>query len=183
MNKFYYTYKITLLKGSLAGHYYFGQHRTYNLNDGYAGSGRKIKNYYEKYGKIEHQTYIKEIIAFYNNEDELNQAEKDLIGDKYKTDKLCLNLISGGMEANKSEETKKLISEKLKGHKVSKETRNKISERTKEAMNNSEIRQKISESSKGHEPWNKGKTLPYEVRQKISNSQKGRIPWNKGLQK
>lgn len=37
MNKFYYTYKITLLKGSLAGHYYYGQHRTSNLNDGYAG--------------------------------------------------------------------------------------------------------------------------------------------------
>ena len=96
MKMFYYTYKITLLKGSLAGHYYYGQHRTNNLNDGYAGSGKIIKDYYKKYGKIEHQTYIKEFIAFYNNEDELSQAEKDLIGDKYITDNLCINLKQGG---------------------------------------------------------------------------------------
>ena len=60
---FRYTYKITLLNGSLAGHYYFGQHSTDDLNDGYAGSGRLVTDYYKKYGKIEHQTYIKEIIA------------------------------------------------------------------------------------------------------------------------
>lgn len=33
MHKFYYTYNITILKGSIAGHYYYGQHRTNNLND------------------------------------------------------------------------------------------------------------------------------------------------------
>lgn len=80
MNKFYYTYKITLLNGSLAGHYYYGKHITDDLEDGYAGSGKIVKSYYKKYGKIEHQTYIKEIIAFYNNDEELNKAEKDLIG-------------------------------------------------------------------------------------------------------
>ena len=61
MKKFFYIYKITLIKGSFAGHYYFGQHRTNNLNDGYAGSGRILLNYYEKYGKIEGVTYVKEI--------------------------------------------------------------------------------------------------------------------------
>lgn len=66
-HKYIYTYKITCLKGSLAGHYYFDQHRTNNINDGYIGSGRIIGDYYKKYGKIEHQTYIKEIIAFYNS--------------------------------------------------------------------------------------------------------------------
>lgn len=91
-NKFYYTYKITLLKGTLAGKYYYGQHTTSNLNDGYAGSGRVLKDYYKKYGKIEGITYVKQILAFYNNLDELNRAEVELIGDKYENDAICLNL-------------------------------------------------------------------------------------------
>ncbi len=93
---FYYTYKITLLKGSLAGHYYYGQHRTKNINDSYAGSGRIIRDYFKHYDKIEGVTYVKEILHFYNDEDELNIAEKVLIGDKYETDKFCLNLKPGG---------------------------------------------------------------------------------------
>lgn len=115
MNKFYYTYKITLLKGSLAGYYYYGQHKTNNLNDGYAGSGRKIKDYYKKYGKIEHQTYIKEIISFYNDEDELNQAEKDLIADRYETDELCLNMKGGGIQPKFNSEIKKKTSKEKYG--------------------------------------------------------------------
>lgn len=96
MHKFYYTYKITLLKGSLAGHYYYGQHRTNNLDDGYCGSGRIIKDYFKCYDKIEHQTYIKEILAFYDNLDDLNKAEFELIGNKYEDDELCLNIRPGG---------------------------------------------------------------------------------------
>lgn len=67
--KYYYTYKITLLKGSLNNYYYLGKHSTNNLNDGYAGSGKIIKSYYKKYGKLENITYTKEILSFYNNDD------------------------------------------------------------------------------------------------------------------
>lgn len=114
MHKFYYTYKITLLKGSLAGHYYYGQHRTNNLNDGYAGSGKVIKDYFKKYDKIEHQTYIKEIISFYNSLEELNKAEFELIGDKYNTDPLCLNLKAGGNQIWYSKELLDKLSENHK---------------------------------------------------------------------
>lgn len=174
VHKFYYTYKITLLKGSLAGHYYYGQHRTYNLNDGYAGSGKIVTNYYNKYGKIEHQTYIKEIIAFYNNDDELNEAEKQLVGDKFETDKLCLNLCVGGSFGRLSEESNEKRKQSLLCHKVSLETK-----------------EKISSIHKGKIPWNKGKKMPQELieknrnahigikhsnesKQKIGNGQKGR---------
>ena len=120
MHKFYYTYKITLLKGSLAGHYYYGQHRTNNLEDSYCGSGAIIKNYFKKYPKIEHQTYIKEIISFYNSLEELNKAEFELIGDKYKTDPLCLNLKAGGGGYIMK------IQNKRKSHICSEETKIKI---------------------------------------------------------
>ena len=94
--RYFYTYKITLLKGSLAGKYYYGQHITYNLNDGYCGSGTIIKSYYKKYRAIENITYVKEILKFYNDEKELDIAEKILIGDLWKTDDNCLNLKCGG---------------------------------------------------------------------------------------
>lgn len=135
MRKFLYTYKITLLKGSLAGHYYYGQHRTDNLNDGYAGSGRKIKDYFKHYEKIEGVTYVKEILHFYNDIKELNQAEYDLIGDKYKTDPMCLNLKSGGNQCEYSEETLN----KFKNREFT-----------------SDMRKKMSDKKKGKHPWNFG---------------------------
>ena len=89
--KYYYTYKIVLLKGSLAGKYYYGQHITSNLKDCYAGSGSILKDYYKKYRAVEGVTYTKEILKFYNDEKELDWAEEILIGDLWETDPNCLN--------------------------------------------------------------------------------------------
>lgn len=119
--KYYYTYKIILLKGSLAGKYYYGQHSTENLNDGYAGSGTILKSYYQKYDKIEHQTYIKEIIAFYLDREDLNLAEEALIGDKYNTDPYCLNCKAGGNSKGFSKEMLKHMSESRKGKRCGKD--------------------------------------------------------------
>lgn len=94
--KYFYTYKIILLKGSLAGKYYYGQHKTNRLNDSYTGSGKIIKAYFKKYGAVVNDTYIKEILTFYNNADELNIAEEQLVSNLWKTDKNCLNLKPGG---------------------------------------------------------------------------------------
>lgn len=107
---YYYTYKITCLKGSLKSCYYLGLHITDDLNDGYCGSGRIIRDYYKKYGAIEGVTYTKENLGFYNNQEELNQAEYELIGDLYKTDPKCLNLRAGGSQAGMCDETKLLLS-------------------------------------------------------------------------
>lgn len=127
-----YTYKITLLKSTLANHYYYGRHKTDNINDGYCGSGVIIKNYFKKYGAIEGVTYEKEIVAFYNNEDELNKAEKELIGDKYDTDQLCLNLCVGGTWGELSEESCKKISDALKGRVFSDDTIEKMKKAAKQ---------------------------------------------------
>lgn len=148
MHKYYYTYRITLLLGSLAHHYYYGRHRTNKLDDGYCGSGKKLCDYYKKYGHIEGVTYKKEIIAFYNNEDELNRAEKELIGDKYDTDPLCLNLCVGGTWGELSEESCKKISKTLTGRHPNEETRKKIS---KGGMGNQNaLGHKASEEARRH---------------------------------
>lgn len=186
MTIFYYTYKITLLKGSLAGHYYFGQHRTKKLNDNYTGSGRIIKNYFKHYDKIEGVTYIKEILHFYNNEDDLNVAEKDLIGNKWETDKLCLNLLPGGTNICRggvkkgnsssrkgcklSEETKEKLRQANLGKHLSEETKRKCSESNKGKIFSEETKRKISERKLGH-------PVSEETRQKIRENNTG----NKGM--
>lgn len=145
MTTYFYTYRITLLKGAHTGHYYLGKHITCNLEDGYAGSGKIVKRYYNKYGKVENKTYTKEIIAFYDSDVALNKAEHELISDLWKTDDKCLNLVPGGGYLEKTVEN---ISKAKKDKKISEEVRHKISVGTKRGMNNPETRRKCSENAK-----------------------------------
>lgn len=140
--RYKYCYKITCTSGSLKDHFYFGQHQTNNLDDGYKGRGRILTDYYKKYPN----DYIMEIISFCDTVDELDKLEYDLIH-PYLNDDMCLNLIDGG-HVNR-------MSDKLK---------QKISERTKEAMNNDEIRAKCANGGK----TNKGKKKPDGFGQKLS---------------
>lgn len=170
---YYYTYKITCLKGSLKDHYYFGQHTTTNLNDGYCGSGIKLQNYYKKYGAEENVTYTKEIIKFYTTPEELNQAEYELIGDKYDSDNMCLNLRAGGDMYGMSDSTKRKISDKLKGNVVSEETRHKLSVSNKGKKRTETTKKRISNSRKGIQ-------FSEEHKNKLSNASKGRPNSMKG---
>ena len=173
---FYYTYKVTLLKGSLAGKYYYGQHRTKNLKDGYIGSGKKIWDYFSKYGKIEGISYVRQILAFYSDEEELNRAETELVGDLYRTDPNCLNLRAGGNSKGWSQESREKMCKATKGRthwnkgkKMGQEFKEKCS-RAKKGIKrgppSEEVRKKISEARRG-------KTVSQEVRNKLRESHIG----------
>ena len=188
-----YIYKITCTAGSFKGKFYFGRHITENLDDGYKGSGRKLQYYYKKYPK----DYIKEIIAFYKSDEELNQAEYDIIKPWLNTE-ICLNLKEGGGNNKLSEETKKKISIKAKNRKLSEETKKKIGLKASQHKHSEETKKKISESAKGkhsmkhseehrkktsislnkyyetHEGINKGRRFSEETKKKMSESQKKR---------
>lgn len=150
---YYYIYKITCTAGSFKDKFYFGQHTTTNLDDGYKGSGKKLQNYYKTYPN----DYIKEIICFCKDIDDLNQKEYEVIK-PWLNNKMCLNLKHGGCGNELSEETKKKISDKMK-----------------EVMKHQEVRKKISEARKGKPAWNKGKKASLETRKKLSESHKGYI--------
>lgn len=158
---FYYTYKIVLTEGSLKGHYYYGQHRTKNINDNYKGSGAIIRSYYKKYPN----SYIKEILQFFNNLDELNVAEEILIGTLYDDDPMCLNRCSGGRNSIPSMAVRQLWSAHRKGRVAW----------FKGKHHTEESKRKMSESKKGQIPWNLGITHSEQTCQKIREKALGHI--------
>tara|TARA_B100001939_G_scaffold218325_1_gene187897 strand:- start:888 stop:1505 length:618 start_codon:yes stop_codon:yes gene_type:complete len=81
---YYYTYKVLFENGD----YYLGQHTTHNLNDGYSGSGKKLNE--------RNDPFDFEILEYYDSKEDLDVAEKELIGDLWYTDPKCLNLKEGG---------------------------------------------------------------------------------------
>lgn len=88
--KYHFIYKTTNL---LNGKYYIGMHSTDNLNDGYLGSGKRLRYSIKKYGKEYHR---KEIIEFFNTRDELAAKEREIVCLNEIAKDKCLNLVVGG---------------------------------------------------------------------------------------
>lgn len=85
-----YFYKIT---NQINNHYYYGVHSTENLNDGYMGSGSRLRLAYKKYGI---KNFKKEIIKFFNSADEAYDYEKQIVNDKLIKLEECYNIQCGG---------------------------------------------------------------------------------------
>lgn len=166
-----YTYRITLLQGSLKGCYYLGQHTTKNINDGYCGSGRIVRDYYEKYKTIEGVSYTKEILGFYNSQEELNKAEYELIGDLYKTDPKCLNLRAGGEQAGMCDETIALLSKAQTDNWLDESYREMMHISLTEASKRPETHKKRSDAAKNNTNA-KGSIRTEEMRQHQSEVHK-----------
>lgn len=93
-----FIYKIICLKGGSKwkDKYYIGQHTTTCLDDGYAGSGVKIWEYYRTYGKKLNETYKLDILKDnIDNQTELDKWEIKYI-ERHLSDKKCLNIDKGG---------------------------------------------------------------------------------------
>ena len=144
--KYFYTYRVDCTAVGWEDYYYFGQHKTDNLYDGYKGSGTGILEYYKQY----HNDYKFTILEFYTNKTELDIAEQNLIGDLWKTDPYCLNRMPGGaggsgmLGKKHSEETKRKISESEKAH-----PERHIIKGMKGKHHSEETKRKISEALRG----------------------------------
>lgn len=92
--KYHYFYKITNI---LNNHYYYGIHSTDDLNDGYMGSGTRLRYAYEKYG-IEH--FTKEILKFFNTREEVAKYEAEIVNEVLLRDEKCYNIVRGGENMN-----------------------------------------------------------------------------------
>lgn len=83
-------YKIT---NEVNGRFYIGVHSTDNIDDGYLGSGVRIRNEINCYGVI---NFKREILANFPSRDEALKKEADLVTKETLKDILCLNLVAGG---------------------------------------------------------------------------------------
>ena len=66
--------------------YYIGKHQTIDLNDGYMGSGKLLKRAIKKYGV---ENFTKEILFVFDNEQNMNDKEKELVIISEETYNLC----------------------------------------------------------------------------------------------
>lgn len=95
MNKrYHYFYRITNL---LNGHFYYGIHSTYNVEDGYMGSGKRLNLAYKKYGV---ENFTKEILKFFKTRNDAAAYEMEIVNETLITNDNCYNLILGGEKFN-----------------------------------------------------------------------------------
>lgn len=86
----YTVYKtINLLNGK----FYIGKHQTENENDSYLGSGKALRNAIKKHGKC---NFKKEILFVFDNEQDMNKKEKELITEELVNHPQCYNIGVGG---------------------------------------------------------------------------------------
>jgi len=88
--EYHFIYKTTNL---INGKYYIGMHSTNDLNDGYMGSGKRLRYSLNKYGK---ENFKFEILEFLPNRNSLKEREKEIVDLNEIFKKECLNLIVGG---------------------------------------------------------------------------------------
>lgn len=162
MKKIGYVYLTTNL---VNGKQYVGQHLHDGFDSNYKGSGTYIKRAFEKYGW---DNFDCKVICWCSTQIQLNEAEDNYIklfdtmvpngynlkgggGAKGRYSKETRKKISEALKGKKaSEKTCKKLSEVFKGHKVSEETRKKISQANKGKRHTKESKQKISEGHKNH---------------------------------
>jgi hypothetical protein len=87
---FYTIYKTT---NKIDGKIYIGKHQTKDLNDGYMGSGKYLKSAIEKYGL---ENFEKDILFIYDNEEEMNAKEAELVSEEFVNEDTNYNLCPGG---------------------------------------------------------------------------------------
>jgi hypothetical protein len=97
----HYLYKTTC---NVTGRYYVGMHSTNDINDGYLGSGRRLRASMRKYGI---ENFNKEILEFFETRELLVEAEIKTITPEMITDKNCMNLMGGGSGGFISDEQQK----------------------------------------------------------------------------
>jgi group I intron endonuclease len=90
--KHYLVYKTTCL---LNGKIYIGQHQTYDLNDGYIGSGTALKKDVDKFGI---ENFTTEILFDFETQKEMDNKERELVDEAFITRTDTYNMIPGGAD-------------------------------------------------------------------------------------
>lgn len=164
---FYTIYKIT---NNFNGKCYIGKHQTKHLDDGYMGSGKLITRAIKKYGR---ENFTKEILHIFDNEEEMNLKEKELVVVSEDSYNLCdggkggfsyinVNNLGGTLGWKHTEKSLNNLKKSRAKQTFTEETRKKLSISTKKRFHNkkgtfwgkkhsSESKQKIGSANSLHQ--------------------------------
>jgi len=159
----HYLYKTTCL---ITNRYYIGMHSTINLEDGYMGSGLRLRKSIRKYGKENHK---KEILEFFETRDLLIEGEKKAITPEMVNDVNCMNLRGGGEGGFISVEQQRHRSE-CGGKAYAKKLKNDLEARKKHSVISSETFKKTHKAGKIKYDTFTGKKHTEETKQKMKKS-------------
>ena len=87
---YHYVYKIVC---RATGCYYIGVHSTNDLEDGYLGSGTRVRESIKQHGRENHS---KEVLTLCDTREAANKLESELVNEETLLDNKCLNLAMGG---------------------------------------------------------------------------------------
>jgi len=176
--KYHFIYKTTNL---LSGKYYIGMHSTDNLNDGYMGSGKRLRYSINKYGKQNHKV---EILEFFDSRDELKKREREIVNLNEIAKEECMNLVVGGEGGGmyntieKMKEVSKKGNEKLKYLRQNNEEWSKKDSEVRSQRRKMEFETGVRDKNKFKFDWT-GIKRSEETKQKIgkanSEKQKGEL--------
>lgn len=87
---FYTIYKTT---NNINGKYYIGKHKTLDLDDTYLGSGKILKHAINKHGI---NNFTREYLFIFDNEEDMNAKEAELVSEEFIKEDTNYNLAPGG---------------------------------------------------------------------------------------
>jgi hypothetical protein len=113
---YHYVYKtINLITNKV----YIGAHSSDELDDGYLGSGKALKDAIQKHGKDNFQRVILEM---FETREQAFRREAEIVTEEFIKEDTNYNMCPGGLGSTvKTEEFKQQVSNKLKGRKFTEE--------------------------------------------------------------
>lgn len=176
-------YLIYQIRNKLNGMIYIGQHQTENVDDGYMGSGLRIRRAIEKYGI---ENFEKTILFECKSEAEMNAKEAEIVNEEFIARDDVYNICLGGMDGSWKSLSfnAKSQASKTRWKNMSEEKRKRIIEAGHKRLRGRTLslhdRQKISNALKriyANDPTKKGmlgKSHSIESKQKMSLSHTGK---------
>lgn len=160
---YHFVYKTTNL---VNGKFYVGKHSTTNLDDGYLGSGKVIRDAIKKYGK---ESFKREILDLFESEEAAYEFEATVVNHK---DPLSYNVSHGGVGSPFGH-----VQQKEHVAKITRANTGKIrSEETRKRLRDSHMGKKLPEEQKARIGLAlRGHEVSLETRIAISNKKKGQL--------
>lgn len=186
--KYHFVYKTIRLD---TNEYYIGIRSTDNVDDGYLGSGHRIKAAVRKHGR---ENFQREILFMCQTRNEALDHERDIVTKQLLQDPLCLNLTVGGRGLQVDHldlSSKEKIRLKLTGKSKTEQHKQKLSDAAKGRPKSEDHKQKLREIRLGthHKAESKikvsqartGQPKSEQTKRRISEARKGKPSPLKGI--